>query len=183
MWIEHILQVNDKFQSKTPENHTDFLDLNLDLPFAKFMIEMLRPSVEFMKVEDYIKVDRVTNNNNQKVERSAPGFFLNHNTRANGRYNNDHWMGNITFKGIYDGHNNGPSPTQFRYYLQKIILDEINTEFFENPPPSHKQETLFNLLNRVIENTNSTKKITLLLNSISDIIKEELFENHININL
>ena len=40
---------------------------------------------------------------------------------------------------------------------------------------THNQESLFNLLNRIIENTNSTKKITLLLNSISDIIVEDLF--------
>ena len=60
MWIKHILQIIDKFQSKTPEKYTDFLDLNLDLPFAKFMIELLRPSVEFMKVEVYIQNDKIT---------------------------------------------------------------------------------------------------------------------------
>ena len=175
MWIKHILQIIDKFQSKTPEKYTDFLDLNLDLPFAKFMIELLRPSVEFMKVEVYIKNDKITTEDNKKVERKSPGFFLNHNTRVNSKYNNDHWLGNITFKGIYDGHKHGPSPTQFRYYLQKVILDEINSEFFKQNMTVHQQETLFNLLNRIIENTSSTKKITLLLNSISDIIVEDLF--------
>ena len=175
MWIKHILQIIDKFQSKTPEKYTDFLDLNLDLPFAKFMIELLRPSVEFMKVEVYIKNDKITTEDNKKVERKSPGFFLNHNTRVNSKYNNDHWLGNITFKGIYDGHKHGPSPTQFRYYLQKVILDEINSEFFKQNMTAHQQETLFNLLNKIINNTNSSKKITLLLNSISDIIVEDLF--------
>ena len=175
MWIKHIRQIIDKFQSKTAENHTDFLDLNLDLPFAKFMIELLRPSVEFMKVEDYIRGDKITTKDNKKVERKSPGFFLNCQTCENGKYNNDHWLGNITFKGIYDGHKHGPSPTQFRYYLQKVILDEINSEFFKQIMTTHEQETLFNLLNRIIENTNSSKKITILLNSISDIIVEDLF--------
>jgi len=139
------------------------------------MIELLRPSVEFMKVEDYIKNDKITTKDNKKVERKSPGFFLNHNTRENGKYNNDHWLGNITFKGIYDGHKHGPSPAQFRYYLQKVILDEINSEFFKQTMSTHQQESLFNLLNSIIENTNSSKKITILLNSISDIIVEDLF--------
>ena len=175
MWINHICGIISKFQSKTPGKHADFLDLNLDLPFAKFMIELLRPSVEFMKVEDYIRIDKITTKDNKKVERKSPGFFLNHNTRENGKYNNDHWLGNITFKGIYDGHKHGPSPTQFRYYLQKVILNEINSEFFSQKVTVHQRELLFDLLNSIIENTNSTEKITLLLNSISDIIVEDLF--------
>jgi len=175
MWIKHIHQIIDKYQSKTPEKHTDYLDLNLDLPFAKFMIELLRPSVEFMKVEDYISTDKIIMKDKKKIERRGNGFFLNHNTRKNVKYNDDHWLGNITFKGICDGNEHGPSPVKFRHYLQKVILDEINSEYFKTNMTTHQQEPLFNLLNKIVDNTNSSKKITILLNSISDIITEDLF--------
>ena len=156
MWIKHIHQIIDKYQSKTPEKHTDYLDLNLDIPFGKFMIELLRPSVEFMKVEYYISTDKIIMKG-KKIERQGYGFFLNHNTRKNVKYSKDHWLGNITFKGICDGNEQGPSPVKFRYYLQKIILDEINSEYFKTTLSTHQQEVLFNLLNRIIENTNSNK--------------------------
>ena len=55
MWYEHIVSVINAHQTKTPENYEGFLDLNLDLPFAKFMMELLKPSVTFMKGEEYIK--------------------------------------------------------------------------------------------------------------------------------
>ena len=34
MWLEHIREIITKYQTKTPENYINFLDLNLDLPFA-----------------------------------------------------------------------------------------------------------------------------------------------------
>jgi len=49
MWIQHILHIILKYQSKTQDNYKDFLDINLDLPFAKFMIELLKPKVIFKK--------------------------------------------------------------------------------------------------------------------------------------
>ena len=103
------------------------------------------------------------------------GFYLKKYTGYTGQYTEDHWLGNITFKGICDGNEHGPSPVKFRHYLQKVILDEINSEYFKTTMTVHQQEVLFNLLNKVIDNTNSSKKITILLNSISDIITEDLF--------
>ena len=64
MWIQHILHIILKYQSKTQDNYEDFLDINLDLPFAKFMIELLKPKVIFKKGlhrnMEYMGVDKHT---------------------------------------------------------------------------------------------------------------------------
>ena len=146
MWIQYILQLILKYQGKTPDNYKDFLDINLDLPFAKFMMELLKPKIIFAK----------------KGEKSSI-------------MNPVSWPTSITFKGIDEDTDIGTrNPVKLRYYLQKTILDEISTEYFEKMiTPSVK---LHELLNRIIEKTNSEENINLLLNSISDIIMNDLFE-------
>ena len=63
-------------------------------------------------------------------------------------------------------------------YLQKTILDEISTEYFDEMEKGivNNQTELHELLNRIMEKTNSAENINLLLNSISDIIMNDLFE-------
>ena len=152
MWIQHILEIIRKYQSKTPDNYKDFLDINLDLPFAKFMMELLKPKIIFAK----------------KGEKSMYNSAVNCS-----------WKSEITFKGIDKDTDIGSrNPVKLRYYLQKTILDEISTEYFEKmkTPSINNQTELHELLNRIIEKTNSEENITLLLNSISDIIMNDLFE-------
>ena len=152
MWIQHILHLIRKYQSKTPDNYKDFLDINLDLPFAKFMMELLRPKIIFAK----------------KGEKSMYNSAVNCN-----------WRTLITFKGIDEDTDIGTrNPVKLRYYLQKTILDEISTEYFEKmkTPSINNQTELHELLNRIVEKTNSEENINLLLNSISDIIMNDLFE-------
>ena len=152
MWIQHILQLIRKYQSKTPENYKDFLDINLDLPFAKFMMELLKPKIIFARKGEKSRYDTV-------VARD--------------------WRTSITFKGIDEDTDIGSrNPVKLRYYLQKTILDEISTEYFEEMKKGivNNQTELHELLNRIVEKTNSEEKITLLLNSISDIIMNDLFE-------
>ena len=152
MWIQHILGIIRKYQSKTLDNYKDFLDINLDLPFAKIMIELLKPKIIFAK----------------KGEKSMYNSAVNCS-----------WKSEITFKGIDKDTDIGSrNPVKLRYYLQKTILDEIATEYFDEMKKGsvNNQKELYDLLNRVVENTNSEKKITLLLNSISDIIMNDLFE-------
>ena len=153
MWIQHILQLILKYQSKTPDNYKDFLDINLDLPFAKFMIELLKPKIIFARKGDALyDCARATN-----------------------------WKSTITFKGIDEDTDMGArNPVKLRYYLQKTILDEISKEYFEKTVKNvnnHKElHELHELLNRIVEKTNSEENIHLLLNSISDIIMNDLFE-------
>ena len=152
MSIQHILHLIRKYQSKTPDNYKDFLDINLDLPFAKFMMELLKPKIIFAK----------------KGEKNMYNSAVNCN-----------WRTLITFKGIDEDTDIGSrNPVKLRYYLQKTILDEIATEYFDEMKKGsvNNQKELYDLLNRVVENTNSEEKITLLLNSISDIIMNDLFE-------
>ena len=151
MWIQHILQLIIKYQGKTPDNYKDFLDINLDLPFAKFMIELLKPKIIFAR----------------------KGGALYDCARAT------NWKSTITFKGIDEDTDMGTrNPVKLRYYLQKTILDEISTEYFEEMKKGNvnNQTELHELLNRIIEKTNSEENINLLLNSISDIIMNDLFE-------
>ena len=148
MWIQHILQLILKYQSKTPDNYKDFLDINLDLPFAKIMIELLKPKIIFARKGEKSRYDTSVSSD---------------------------WKSSITFKGIDEDTDIGTrNPVKLRYYLQKTILDEISTEYFEKmTTPSVK---LHELLNRIVEKTNSAENINLLLNSISDIIMNDLFE-------
>lgn len=151
MWIQHILHLIIKYQGKTPDNYKDFLDINLDLPFAKFMIELLKPKIIFAR----------------------KGGALYDCARAT------NWKSTITFKGIDEDTDMGTrNPVKLRYYLQKTILDEISTEYFEEMKKGNvnNQTELHELLNRIIEKTNSEENINLLLNSISDIIMNDLFE-------
>ena len=153
MWIQHILQLILKYQSKTPDNYKDFLDINLDLPFAKFMIELLKPKIIFAR---------------------KGGALYDCACATN-------WKSTITFKGIDEDTDMGArNPVKLRYYLQKTILDEISKEYFEKTVKNvnnHKElHELHELLNRIIEKTNSEENINLLLNSISDIIMNDLFE-------
>ena len=150
MWIQHILHLIRKYQSKTPDNYKDFLDINLDLPFAKFMIELLKPKIIFAR----------------KGEKSRCDMHID-------------WKSSITFKSIDKDTDMGTrNPVKLRYYLQKTILDEISIEYFEKmkTPSIYNQTELHELLNRIIEKTNSAENINLLLNSISDIIMNDLFE-------
>ena len=152
MWIQHILGIIRKYQSKTLDNYKDFLDINLDLPFAKIMIELLKPKIIFARKGEKSRYDTV-------VARD--------------------WRTSITFKGIDEDTDIGSrNPVKLRYYLQKTILDEISTEYFEEMKKGivNNQTELHELLNRIVEKTNSEEKITLLLNSISDIIMNDLFE-------
>ena len=153
MWIQHILQLIIKYQGKTPDNYKGFLDLNLDLPFAKFMIELLKPKIIFSRKGEKSRCDTSVSSN---------------------------WKSSITFRGIDKdtGMKNQRNPVKLRYYLQKTILDEISTEYFEEMEKGNvnNQKELHELLNRIIEKTNSAENITLLLNSISDIIMNDLFE-------
>ena len=89
------------------------------------------------------------------------------------------WRNSITFKGIDEDTDMGTrNPVKLRYYLQKTILDEISKEYFEEMEKGNvnNQTELHELLNRIIEKTNSEENINLLLNSISDIIMNDLFE-------
>ena len=151
MWIQHILQLIIKYQGKTPDNYKGFLDIKLDLPFAKFMIELLKPKIIFARKGDALyDCARATN-----------------------------WRNSITFKGIDEDTDMGTRNTvKLRYYLQKTILDEISKEYFEEMEKGNvnNQKELHELLNRIIEKTNSEENINLLLNSISDIIMNDLFE-------
>jgi len=151
MWIQHILQLIIKYQGKTPDNYKGFLDIKLDLPFAKFMIELLKPKIIFARKGDALyDCARATN-----------------------------WKSTITFKGIDEDTDMGArNPVKLRYYLQKTILDEISKEYFEEMEKGNvnNQKELHELLNRIIEKTNSEENINLLLNSISDIIMNDLFE-------
>ena len=148
MWIQHILGIIRKYQSKTLDNYKDFLDINLDLPFAKIMIELLKPKIIFAK----------------KGEKSMYNSAVNCS-----------WKSEITFKGIDKDTDIGiRNPVKLRYYLQKTILDEIATEYFEKMKTPSVE--LHELLNRIVEKTNSEENINLLLNSISDIIMNDLFE-------
>jgi len=151
MWIQHILQLIIKYQGKTPDNYKGFLDIKLDLPFAKFMIELLKPKIIFARKGDALyDCARATN-----------------------------WRNSITFKGIDEDTDMGTrNPVKLRYYLQKTILDEISKEYFEEMEKGNvnNQTELHELLNRIIEKTNSEENINLLLNSISDIIMNDLFE-------
>ena len=152
MWIQHILQLILKYQGKTPDNYKDFLDINLDLPFAKFMIELLKPKIIFARKGEKSRCDTSVSSN---------------------------WKSTITFKGIDKDTDMGTrNPVKLRYYLQKTILDEISTEYFEEMEKGNvnNQTELHELLNRIIEKTNSEENINLLLNSISDIIMNDLFE-------
>jgi len=151
MWIQHILQLIIKYQGKTPDNYKGFLDIKLDLPFAKFMIELLKPKIIFARKGDALyDCARATN-----------------------------WKSTITFKGIDEDTDMGArNPVKLRYYLQKTILDEISKEYFEEMEKGNvnNQTELHELLNSIIEKTNSEENINLLLNSISDIIMNDLFE-------
>ena len=178
MWYEHIVSVIAKLQTKTPDNYEGFLDLNLDLPFAKFMMELLKPSVTFMKVEDYIKKHHIKSFSDSKGFKflRLDGYFVPDNL-----YLAECWAGNITFSGIDDNNNkDGPNPVKLRFYLQKTLLDEINKEYFQLISRAKvgmmEQTKLHEVLNIIIEKTDSSEKITRLLNSISDILIQDLFE-------
>ena len=152
MWIHHILQLILKYQSKTPDNYKDFLDINLDLPFAKIMIELLKPKIIFARKGEKSRYDTSVSSD---------------------------WRTSITFKGIDKDTDIGTrNPVKLRYYLQKTILDEISKEYFEEMEKGivNNQTELHELLNRIVEKTNSEENINLLLNSISDIIMNDLFE-------
>ena len=98
MWIQHILQLILKYQGKTPDNYKYFLDINLDLPFAKFMMELLKPKIIFSK----------------KGEKST----------YNSGLGDTNWRTSITFKGIDKDTDMGTrNPVKLRYYLQKTILE------------------------------------------------------------
>ena len=178
MWLEHIVSVINAYQTKTPENYEGFLDLNLDLTFAKFMMELLKPSVEFLKVEEYIKKHNIvlfTDNKGFKFLR-LDGYFVPDNL-----YLAECWAGNITFSGIDDNNNkDGPNPIKLRFYLQKTLLDEINKEYFQLISQAKvgmmEQTKLHEVLNIIIGKTDSSEKITRLLNSISDILMHDLFK-------
>ena len=152
MWIQHILEIIRKYQSKTPDNYKDFLDINLDLPFAKIMIELLKPKNIFARKGEKSRYDTSVSSD---------------------------WKSSITFKGIDEDTDIGTrNPVKLRYYLQKTILDEIATEYFDEMKkgPVNNQTELYDLLNRIVEKTNSAENINILLNSISDIIMNDLFE-------
>ena len=152
MWIQHILEIIRKYQSKTPDNYKDFLDINLDLPFAKIMIELLKPKIIFARKGEKSRYDTSVSSD---------------------------WKSSITFKGIDEDTDIGTrNPVKLRYYLQKTILDEISTEYFDEMEKGivNNQTELHELLNRIMEKTNSEENINLLLNSISDIIMNDLFE-------
>ena len=153
MWIKHILQLILKYQGKTPDNYKDFLDIKLDLPFAKFMMELLKPKIIFEK-------------------KGGKSMY-------NSSLCDTNWRNSITFKGIDEDTDMGTrNPVKLRYYLQKTILDEISTEYFDEMEKGivNNQTELHELLNRIMEKTNSAENINLLLNSISDIIMNDLFE-------
>ena len=186
MWYEHIVSVINAHQTKTPENYEGFLDLNLDLPFAKFMMELLKPSVTFMKVEEYIKKHNIKSFENE-------GHDFHYLRREELKYNHNNWgrwRGNITFSGIDDDISRGtgiflkippgPNPLKLRFYLQKTLLDEINKEYFQLISQAKvgmvEQTKLHEVLNIIIGKTDSSEKITRLLNSISDILIHDLFE-------
>ena len=179
MWYEHIVSVIAKYQTKTPDNYEGFLDLNLDLPFAKFMMELLKPSVTFMKVKEYIKKHNIKSFSDSKGFKflRLDGYFVPDNL-----YLAECWAGNITFSGIDDNNNeDGPNPVKLRFYLQKTLLDEINKEYFalilmDSLTDRGEQTKLHEVLNIIIEKTDSSEKITRLLNSISDILIHDLFE-------
>ena len=179
MWYEHIVSVINATQTKTPVNYEGFLDLNLDLPFAKFMMELLKPSVTFMKVEEYIKKHNIKSFSNEGY-----GFYyLRREERKYNHKNWNQWRGNITFSGIDDDISGdyalGPNPLKLRFYLQKTLLDEINKEYFQLISQAKvgmmEQTKLHEVLNIIIEKTDSSEKITRLLNSISDILMHDLF--------
>ena len=106
----------------------------------------------------------------------------------------DTWKGHITFSGIDDLQDSsnkdkwqGPSPNKLRFYLQKTLLDDIAKEFLEEnikptfayaaaglPPPSPSTKVLNELLNTIIDKINSKEKLDILLNSIKDVIFEDL---------
>jgi len=176
MWLEHISETMQKYQSKTPENYIDFLDLNLDLPFAKFMMELLSPKIKFITVGDYIKMHVPSSGRNW----TTPGH-PDHVEKINSL---DHAAVNrITFKGVDDNEIGGnflspPSVVKFRFYLQKTLLDEINTEYFSAELSwIEKNNELLPLLNTIINNIDTHKKIKKLLYSIGDIIRHDLFSN------
>ena len=154
MWIQHILQLIIKYQGKTPDNYKGFLDIKLDLPFAKFMIELLKPKIIFAR----------------KGEKEKSMYNCACATD---------WRNSITFKGIDEDTDMGTrNPVKLRYYLQKTILDEINIEFFD-PTKDFDDiliKQLHELLNTIIERISTKEKVSSLLTSISDIIMNDLFE-------
>ena len=142
MWIEHILQLIKKYMEKTPENFKNYLDINLDLPFAKLMIELLKPSIHFY------------------VEGSETKLSTLH------------------FKGVshFVDWDIDQNKARFRYYLQKTIMDEISEEYFSSSSYTPEDmKTLYELLNRIVDNINTEGKCKDLLKSIHDIISNNLF--------
>jgi len=176
MWLEHIREIMQKYQSKTPENYINFLDLNLDLPFAKFMMELLSPKIKFMTVGDYIKAHEPSGHGGYHW--TTPG----HPDSARIPDEISHRAVNgVTFKGVDENEIGGkfigpPSLIKLRYYLQKTLLDEINTEYFSAELLwIESNKGLLNLLNTIINNIDTHKKIKKLMYSIGDIIRNDLF--------
>ena len=179
MWLEHIKSVITKYQTK-PENYEGFLDLNLDLPFAKFMMELLKPSVTFMKVKEYIKKHDIKSFSDEDHD----FYYLRREELKYNHKNWNQWRGNITFSGIDDDISRGteifrkippgPNPVNLRFYLQKTLLDEINKEYFSINLGASEETKLHEVLNIIIGKTDSSEKITQLLNSISDILMHDL---------
>ena len=142
------------------------LDLNNDLPLAIFMIKLLSPKIKFIKTD---------NSGNQRF---GP------RTRA--------WEIYITFYGVCpDTERLVPRPqyvrcpthgtprvrhTKLRYYLQKTLLDEIAKELIEEKLQGilHDDVDLLVLLKTIISNICTAEKLDTLLNSIKDVIYEDL---------
>ena len=101
-----------------------------------------------------------------------------------------HWIGHITFYGLDDGYINeswqGPDPINLRYYLQRTIREEIDKEYISSgsSSPLSKsgkkynkiREQWFNLLQVFVEKTSTPEKITILLNSIKDVIEKGFYK-------
>ena len=179
MWLEHIREIMQKYQSKTPENYINFLDLNLDLPFAKFMMELLSPKIKFMTVGDYIKAHEPSGHGGYHW--TTPGHPDYAEEYGPSKSLDRHAVNGITFKGVDDNEIGGkfigpPSLIKLRYYLQKTLLDEINTEYFSAELLwIESNKGLLVLLNTIINNIDTHKKIQKLLYSVSDIINNDLF--------
>ena len=100
------------------------------------------------------------------------------------------FYGVSSFYGLDDGYINeswqGPDPINLRYYLQRTIREEIDKEYISSgsSSPLSKsgkkynkiREQWFNLLQVFVEKTSTPEKITILLNSIKDVIEKGFYK-------
>ena len=162
--LNHIRELYLNTQSDNarfnPDTYMNHLDLNNDLPLAIFMIKLLSPKIKFIKTD---------NSGN-----------CGHGSGARA------WERAITFHGVCpDSEQLVPRPpsqtprvrhTKLRYYLQKTLLDEIAKELIEEKLQGilHDDVDLLVLLKTIISNICTAEKLDTLLNSIKDVIYEDL---------